>query len=87
MWPGRRGLGLGSGGGEVNLTAELNADEVLDPQVLQEDSGGSGGLEQEGDFGAQLGVKGGEVEVGSLRVEGRCVPVALWQTKKPIRSL
>lgn len=59
------------------LTAQLDTYEVLDAQVFQEDAGGGGGLEQEGDVGAQLSVKGGKMEVRRLLVEKGSVPEVL----------
>lgn len=62
------------------LTAQLNADEVLDAQVFQEDASGGGGLKQEGDFGAQLSLEGGKVEVRRPLVEKGRVPEILLET-------
>ena len=59
------------------LTAQLDADEVLDSQVFQEDSRGGRGFEEEGDVCAQLPVEGGEVQVRRLLVEKRGVPKVL----------
>lgn len=62
------------GNKQTALTAEFNSDEVLEPQVLQEDSGGGAGLEVEGDVNTERGLQGGEVQVGRLLVERRRVP-------------
>lgn len=59
---------------ERGLTGELQPDEVLEAQVFQEDPRRSAALEVEGDVGGQLGLQGGEVEVGGLLVERRRVP-------------
>lgn len=59
------------------LTLELDAYEVPDAQVLQEDTGGSAGLEEERDVGAQLTVERREVEVGRLCGEEGSVPEVL----------
>lgn len=56
------------------LTAQLDADEVFDSQVLEEDARGRGGFEEEGHVGAQLSVEGGEVEVRRLLVKEGGIP-------------
>ena len=66
---------------ECLLTAELHSDEVLEAQVLQEHSWRSTSLEVEGDVRGELCLQGGEVEVGRLLVERRCVPYRLWKEK------
>lgn len=58
----------------VKLTAYFNSYEVLNPQVFQEYPRGSRGFEEEGDVCADLSMEGGEVQVGSLSVEGSCIP-------------
>lgn len=58
----------------VKLTAYFNSYEVLNPKVFQEHPGDGGGFEEEGDVCADLRMEGGEVQVGSLRVEGSSVP-------------
>ena len=62
---------------QLPLTAQLDADEVLDAQVFQEHAGGGCGFEQEGHVGAQLAVEGGEVEVRRLLVEKRGIQEVL----------
>ena len=64
------------------LTAEFDADEVLNAQVLQEHARGGSGLKQEGDVCAQLRLDCGEMEVRRFLVEERSVPEVLWQTKE-----
>lgn len=59
---------------ERGLTSELQPDEILEAQVFQEDPRRSAALEVEGDVGGQLGLQGGEVEVGGLLVERCRVP-------------
>lgn len=61
------------------LTAELRSDEVLEAQVLQEHSWRSTSLEVEGDVRGELCLQRGEVEVGRLLVERRCIPYRLWK--------
>lgn len=58
----------------VKLTAYFNSYEVFNPKVFQEYPGGSGSFEEEGDVRADLGMEGGEVQVGGLCVEGSGVP-------------
>lgn len=58
----------------LSLTAEFNSDEVLDAQILQEDSRGGRRFKQKGDFCIQLSVEGGEVKIGGLLVEKCRVP-------------
>lgn len=65
---------VGAHAARVGLTAELQPYEVLEAQVLQEDSRRSAGLEEEGDIGGELRLQRGEVEIGGLLVEGGCVP-------------
>lgn len=65
----------------VLLTAELHSDEVLEAQVLQEHSWRSTSLEVEGDVRGELCLQRGEVEVGRLLVERRCIPYRLWKEK------
>ena len=66
------------------LTAEFDADEVLDAQVLQEDPRGGRGFEQEGDVRVQLAVERGEVQVGRLPIEKRSVPEVPCQTNNSL---
>lgn len=47
----------------MHLTFEFQANEVGVAQVFQEDAVGCAGLEIEGDVGAGLALKGGEVQV------------------------
>lgn len=63
----------------AGLTAELQPYEVLEAQVLQENSRRSAGFEEEGDIGGELRLQRGEVEIGRLLVERRCVPDGLCQ--------
>ena len=58
----------------VKLTAYFNPYEVFNPKVFQEYPRDGSSFEEEGDVCADLGVEGGEVQVGGLRVEGSGVP-------------
>lgn len=69
-----------------SLTAEFDADEVLDAQIFQEDPGGGCGFEQKGDVCVQLAVEGGEVQVRRLLVEKRRVPEVLCETTTTKRN-
>ena len=64
------------------LTAQLHSDEVLEALVLQEHSGRSAGLEEEGDVGGELGLQRGEVQVRGLLVERGRVPDRLWKSEE-----
>lgn len=69
---------------QLSLTAEFDSDEVLDAQILQEDSRGGRSFEQKGDFCIQLSVEGGKVKIGGLLVEKCSVPVAVWKTQSKL---
>lgn len=58
----------------VKLTAYFNSYEVFNPKVFQEHPRDGSSFEEEGDVRADLGMEGGEVQVGGLRVEGSGVP-------------
>lgn len=58
----------------VKLTSYFNSYEVFHPKVFQEYSRERRSFEEEGDVCADLSVEGGEVQVGSLCVEGSGVP-------------
>lgn len=69
---------------QLSLTAEFDSDEVLDAQILQEDSRGGRRFEQKGDFCIQLSVEGGEVKIRGLLVEKCSVPVVVWKTQNKL---
>lgn len=68
----------------AGLTAQLDPDEVFNPQVFEEHAAGGRGLEKEGNIGAELAVERREVEVRSLLIEVSSVPEVTLREKESI---